>query len=277
MDLKKILKGTDSQIETDTETVASIRKKYENINYKDSDAHQRADNYRIIWSNLCIPMVEKAIQSNDVEIFLNTVISNDMPPGGNEPVHALARKHLSTFMLKITSAEQAHNYYCRYLRHYGDIYEGSLKCRSNELSLIDIEVANDIESYEACLKNTIRGEKPFEILMKKWGNDCKTVEQIKHVRSIVERYPNCLGFTINRIESILFVEIPKVQDIETAKSYYFFAPNNSSAKLFAFEKWLSLCKTPMEADEAFKNAPTDKACCLADAYKKVRDLANAST
>jgi hypothetical protein len=274
MDIKQILKGTDQQTEA-TETIKTIRKKYENINYGDHDAHQRADHYRSIWSDLCVPIVEKAIQSGDVETFFETIFSTDMPPGGREPAHLLAREHLNAFMAKITSAEQAYKYYwCYGSRSYWN-YACSLKSRSNELSLIDIQAAKGIEAYEAALKKTIRGEKPFELLMEKWGNDCETVDQIKRVRSIVEQYPDCVKHAIHRTEAILFVEIPKVQDIETIKSYYLFAPADSAAKLLAFEKWLSLCKTPMDADEAFKNAPRDKACCLADAYRKVRELASA--
>lgn len=140
-----------------------------------------------------------------------------------------------------------------------------------------VQKANTIKDLEAVSESIYGHGEAIKLLVSKWSNLCNTVEEIEKALSFAARKLNCNSkeykMTWSRLESILFVEIPKAQDIKTIKWYYYSAPLESALRLLALERWLEICKTPEEANEAFKALPKEKEACRLAAYIRTKELA----
>jgi hypothetical protein len=273
MDLKKMLRGVNPQIET----IEEAREKFKNIKYKNTDDHKRANEIMARWNELYLPDLEVAIASNDLDIFLKAVFSPDMPQRG--PAYNLACKHFPEMLSQISSLDQANTLYRANGGYHDDNFAIWLKSKFNEFCLIELEKTETFDALEALAKVTLTEEQPFEPVVGKWAEACATPEEIEKVKNFInERYSgrsylgSALKSKVNRkIESILFAEIPKANDIGTIIYFYSLAPEGA-AELLAFEKWLMLCQTAEQANEAFRVLPKTKVACINAAYNKVREL-----
>jgi hypothetical protein len=239
------------------------------------------------WTKLYLPLVQKAIQDKDVDAFFELFSSYMMPPEGKAWDEAIAVGEL--FVSRISTPEQARKEHQRQISHncYSSrregIYAKSIEKRWDELSALEIEAAKSIPEIKIAVDNSFHGSKLFIVGMLKWTDACHTVDEIKELANYALRL-SCPSVDSSVAEiirektvSILLAETPKVTDIETIKSYYRFAPQKTAVKIFIFEKWLELCTTPEQANEAFIYAPEERVVCQLGAYKRMQELLSIKT
>lgn len=239
------------------------------------------------WTKLYLPLIQKAIQDKDVDAFFELFSSYKMPPEGRAWDEAIAVGEL--FVSRISTPQQADRAYQRQISHncYSSRSEGpyakSIRERWDKLSAPEIEAANSIPEIKVALDNSYHGGKLFIVGMLKWADACHTVDEIKELTSYALTLscpkvdPSVAEIIKEKAISILLIETPKATSIEMIKSYYYFAPQKSAVKIFIFEKWLELCVTPEEANEAFIYAPEERVVCQLGAYKRMQELLSIKT
>lgn len=238
------------------------------------------------WNKFYLPVVEKIIKENEVVSFFKIFTSGNMPPSGKAKDVAVAV--LDRFVLMISTPQEGRTIYKLFPDNHGCVkggYAVGVTARWDKLSLLEVENANGIPEIRAAVENAFYNRGPFIKGMLRWAGFCRTVDEIielldyaKERSSYKEEINSSITEALRKKKiSILLLETPKVKDIQTIKSYYCLAPAKSAVEIFIFEKWLDLCTTPEEANEAFSNAPEGKVVCQIEAYKKVRDLAMSTT
>ncbi|MFA5071787.1 MAG: hypothetical protein WC511_05515 [Candidatus Pacearchaeota archaeon] len=239
------------------------------------------------WTKLYLPLVQKAIQDKDVDAFFELFSSYKMPPEGKAWDEAIAVGE--SFVSRISTPQQADKAHQRQVSHncYSSRNEGpyaqSIRKKWDELSAPEIEAANSIPEIKTAVDNSFHGSKLFIVGMLKWADTCHTVDEIKELTSYAltlscpKADTSVVEIIREKAVSILLIETPKVIDIKTIKSYYHFAPQKSAVKIFIFERWLELCTTPEQANEAFIYAPEERVVCQLGAYKKMQALLSTKT
>jgi hypothetical protein len=157
----------------------------------------------------------------------------------------------------------------------------SVKVKWDDLSLIEIEKASNIPEAELAANGTRFNGEVAKKAYSHWAKLCQTFSEIKYLKDSIaladgqrkHLSDEIKGIVNQRLESILFVEVPRCTDIELAKLYYRYAPDGSSVRILAFKKWLSLCKTPEEADQAYKTVKSQRIeVCAILAYRRVEEI-----
>jgi hypothetical protein len=225
------------------------------------------------WNQLVLPEVRSALENNDVEAFFEVVSHGHLPISGK--ACDVAVEGLSAMVPLILNAVQAHKFYDRISSDHWLIMK-AVKTKWEELSLAEIEKASifSVSELKKAAYNTPNEERVIEKLLLKWTNACTSVYDIKDVKEFVQSRSSSWTYEIvdKTIDELLFFHIPRANDIETIKFYYNFAPEGGVAKLMAYEKWLMICITPQEAQEAFRNPPRGKEACSAAAYRRAKEL-----
>jgi hypothetical protein len=239
------------------------------------------------WTKLYLPLVQKAIQDKDVDAFFELFSSYKMPPEGKAWDEAIAVGE--SFVSRISTPQQADEAHQRqvsrncYSSHSEGPYAQSIRKRWDELSAPEIEAANSIPEIKIAVEKSFHGSKLFIVGMLKWVDACHTVDEIKELKNYASSLscpkvdPSVMEIIKEKKLSILLIETPKVTDIKTIKSYYHFAPQKTAVKIFIFERWLELCTTPEQANEAFIYAPEGRLLCQVGAYKRVKELLSIKT
>lgn len=238
------------------------------------------------WNRFYFPVIQKVIQDKDIEGFFRVLTSGNMPPEGKAKDDAEAA--IDLFVSMISAPQQARVCYQCFPYNDGCVKKGHASKvikRWDELSLPEIENAKTIPEIRVAVDNSFYNKDLFIKGIFKWADACQTVGEIKELSEYAvnrSSYRDSIHSSITEAIyrkkiSILLLETPKVTDIETIKSYYHFAPEKSAIEIFIFERWLGLCTTPEQANEAFINAPEGRVACQLGAYKKVRDLALSTT
>lgn len=230
------------------------------------------------WNELILPKIEELIEKKDVAGFFKLTGSFYFPPSGKAV--DLAKEASEKLILLISTSNQAQNIYnssdsCG--RDHGNKFSLFLEERWKYVSRLEITKAEDFASLKqispfihSSLYNWY-----FSILC----HYCNSIEEVKELNSVAHKTLSCGHSDIyeiinKRIDAILFDQIPNISNIEEIQKYYRIAPSGSVTKMMAFEKWLELCKTPEQANEAYQSAPKDKIACSLQAYKKAVELAN---
>ncbi|MFA5368746.1 MAG: hypothetical protein WC303_01910 [Candidatus Paceibacterota bacterium] len=219
------------------------------------------------WNRFYLPRVQKAIQDKDLGAFFGIFTSGYMPPAGE--ARDIARASMDLFVSMISTPEQARDIYKMFpynddLDHWVG-HDGKITERWDQLSFLEIERASSIAEIKTAADNAFRKRKSFIMGMLKWVEACQTVGEINKLLD----YAKGKGFNNSlfseairkRADSLLLSETPKVIDIKTIKSHYCLASRGSAIEIFVFEKWLDLCTTPEEANEAFISSPKGKVVC----------------
>lgn len=239
------------------------------------------------WTKLYLPLIQKAIQDKDVDAFFELFSSYKMPPEGKAWDEAVVVGEL--FVSMISTPQQADKAYQRQISHNcypsrsEGLYTKSIRERWDKLSAPEIEAANSIPEIKVAVENSFFNGELFIKGMLKWVDACHTVNEIEELtnyslRSFCSKvHPTVLKAIEEKKVSVLLIETPKVIDIKTIKSYYHFAPQKTAVKIFIFEKWLELCSTPEEANEAFIYAPEERVVCQLGAYKRMQALLSTKT
>ncbi|MFZ3057990.1 MAG: hypothetical protein WA092_03030 [Minisyncoccales bacterium] len=238
------------------------------------------------WTNLYLPLIQKAIQDKDVDAFFKLVASYSMPPEGKAWDEAVAVAE--SFISMISTSQQAKNIYpqqnsCGYSGHNKVYCSKNIEKRWNELSAPEIEAAKSIAEIKIAVENSFFNGELFIKGMLKWVDACHTVDEIEKLMNHISSYyytkisPIVSEAIKEKTVSVLLAETPKVTDIKTIKSYYHFAPQKSAVRIFIFERWLELCTTPEEANEAFIYAPEERVVCQLGAYKRMQALLSVKT
>jgi len=236
------------------------------------------------WDELCFPTIQEIIQDKDIVTFFRKLNSSDLPPEGkSRKAMEAATEQFISIIPTPQQAKDCYNFFSAYQNGYygnkGSVAEKIFE-KWNELVLPEIENANSIPEIKIALEKAPYNKDPFIKGILKWVEACQTVDEIeeltKYVMNKSSAY-NSIASSANdtihkRKTSLLLAESTKATDIEKIKHYYHLAPSKSAVKIFIFERWLNLCTTPEEANEAFMNAPEGRVACQLGAYKKVRDL-----
>lgn len=250
-------------------TIEEAKKVYKNLYFNNN--LQKKSYVIEKWNNLYLPKLEEIIKNKNADQLLEAIISSDFPPSGKSQTKIIkALTNFSVNFFTIMQLKKAHDSLGRsdvknYIKHIW--YKNSF---------LEIERANNFEELKN-ISNYICSEgETIDALISKWLNFCFSVKEIKKIKDFYHNknfYDSDIFLKIEtKKDFILFLEIPKAQDIETIKDYYFLASSRSATKILAFEKWLELCTTIEEADEAYVNAPKDKNMCIINAYKKVKSF-----
>jgi hypothetical protein len=142
----------------------------------------------------------------------------------------------------------------------------------------------DAQKIKEVADESLYGSKSFSQAMKKLTERCSTIDELENLSSYISErqcHRKCYedsnridtSFITEKINSVIFAEVPKTEDPQLLKKYYNRASRDSAARILAFEKWLEQCRTPQEADEVFKEAQKNKMDkCLLKVYEKVKEL-----
>jgi len=266
-------------------TIEEAKKAYSNC-----ECRKRKEEILSVWVNLYLPVVRKMIENGDVKALFDAILSpsdSGFPPihsyGTPEgPIGEQIRNNLDKFLSAISTTDEAMFYHRKFCGTCcKNFYRDPIEKRWDQLSSVEVDVANTRPDIASAVKKAPYNSASFVKGVIKWVNSCQTVEELaepsEYLRVNSPTY-NSLASAVRtalyqRKIDMLFVEVPKVSDVKTIKMYYDFAPEGSAAKIFAFERWLSLCSTPGEANEAFAVAPKEAKICQLNAYNKAKDLA----
>ncbi len=208
------------------------------------------------WNLIILPDLEEIIRANNENGFFALLFNGDFPHGGE--ANALARKNIESMALLIKTPEQAKKIVknCGHASFLG--VENIVTQRWEDLSLSEVEKASNISEIENAAGKSLYNGKAFKAAIPKWASHCQTLLDITYLKDSANKMggPCTLSFEVKaaidlRMESILFVEIPTNTSKEMAKLYYSCAPRESISKLLAFDKWISLCKSLEEVEEAY--------------------------
>lgn len=254
--------------------VKDTRQAY-NLFYETYDRERDKEKRNIVlkkWNDLVLPKIEEAIEKKDVQEFFGIVLSQFFPPSGE--AMDLALSWSETFVLNVSSLSQVSEIcrsFTRYDKEHGNVFVSAIDKKWEIIAISEIEKTNDFNSLKLIL-NEIPST-VYELFFTKWCSCSSSVNHIKEVNyAASERISSCSGIhqAIDKAtDEILFDQIPKIKNINSIKEYYRIAPKKSATKLLAFEKWLELCKTPGEANEAYQVAPEGK---QEKAYQRVKEL-----
>ncbi|MDD5696871.1 MAG: hypothetical protein PHO90_02780 [Candidatus Pacebacteria bacterium] len=272
MDLKFLLTGR-------IDTIDQARKIY-NKSYWNKEERSLS---LARWNELCLPQLEAIVAAKDVKAFIQSVSSCEFPPKGE--AHEKATAWLQTVLSDLTSSVQMADFYNKFACYLpkGHYFSEMINKKWNALSQAEIERASDFEALRAIGQHV--NPQSNTALISKWAEYCQSFEQIQEVTIFLDKKeyycrPHLDSDARKKVqqkrESILFAAIPKVENIETIKLYHstsLVGSQDSAVTVLALEKWLSLCTTSEQADEAFKAAKKqNNDLYIRDAYKTVKAL-----
>lgn len=270
-----IKKKVDSGIEKPEkkETAEQLHKRHYDL-YRDEEKGKR----QLVlekWNDVVLPEVEKALKDKDVEAFFRIVLSRDFPPSGR--AHETANNGLNDLTPLVSDLRQAHRLYALTWYSYSSSFKYSVEQILEKFSAQEVKKASGIENFKDIAPYVYKKGKSFKELIHKWCVACELVQEIKDLKDFLQRCSESSEEVDKKADELLFYYIPKATDIAVARSYYEFADEGGVTQMLAFEKWVDLCKTPQEAQEAYDKAPSGKIACSLTAYKRVRELAYAAT
>jgi hypothetical protein len=211
------------------------------------------------WNEIFVPKLEKAIETNNPEDFFRTISFYAIPPEGE--ACDIKNREMKKFISLITDIKQADYFYN--IIHCNEIYDIWIN-----LSKTGIEKANSPSEMKNIFYYLQEDHK--EEALVKWFELCQTIEEF--IEFIESNYRWKTKEITIKIESMLLQAIPQIQNIETARKYYYHAPDHGAAKVLLVERWLDLCKTPEETSELYSIIPNSMLTCKKMIYKKVKDL-----
>lgn len=232
------------------------------------------------WEILAYPALQKIIDEKNANGLLAMML--DIPPYGD--LRNMANAALENFGLSFISTPRQAKALCdRFVKEEADFDLSTIVEKWDQLSLTDLEKTNSIPMIKTVADDALFNSKAFLKAIEKWAKTCQTLDQIKELSDYVSAKKiatnHYLDYQVGesitkRTDEIFLDEIPKTNDVNKLKYYYYYASADSSAKLFAFERWLECCTTPQEADEAFKAAnkisTSNITACQARAYERVK-------
>lgn len=233
----------------------------------------------IRWNELALPVVEKAASTESIEFFFEILSSIHMPYRGK--AYDLAFEKFEALKSQIITTDQANSYILLPNAHQ---FYSSLERRWKELCLEAVSKANSFEEMKSLISDVFAKSSSREVHQAKtikWADLSRTMSEIEEVyRYYCDShdfyYEYEIGnYVFNRYEAIIFSEMKsdseKLKNIRTVKCLYFNrVSDKGAAKLLLYERWLDLCKTPSEVDEAFRAAAGKS--CQAMAYKRIKEF-----
>jgi len=271
MDLKFLLTG---RIDTIDQAREIYNKSYWN--------KERSSLALAKWNELYLPKLEAIVAAKDVKAFFQSASSCEFPPEGKGREKATA--WLQTMLSDLTSSAQMAAFYNEFACCFpkDNLFSKMIIDKWDVLSQAETERANDLEALRAIGEHIHLKSDTVNLLTSKWVEHCQSFEQIQEVAFFFKDRRNySIGPVAQRKirqkrESILFAAIPKAKDIETIKLYYsaiLYGSEDSAVTILAFEKWLSLCTTPEQANEVYQAAKRQEIdLCIRDAYRRVKAL-----
>jgi len=219
------------------------------------------------WNEFYLPILENDIATNDPHILLQSVSSEEMPPRGPAVERAVPvfNELVGSGINNIKTAKCVYSKFT--VNSCNDL--AVLVARRWEVLFVEkigtIEDAAGIKVLDECIP-PMMDTKTYRVLILKWFDVCKNLEEISAMKQFACKhiFPECSSKAQEfyrkvdaKTESFLFVEMPQADTIEKIRFCYENSPKTGTTKQIAFATWLSLCKTPEESNEAFKNAPNE--------------------
>lgn len=255
------------------ETAEQLRKRYGNLCGLENIERRKLVLEK--WNNVVLPGIEKALENKDIEAFFTIVSSGHFPSSGK--AYEVADNGLNNLLLPLISdLTRASHFYHMFGSYSSSNLKYSVARVYESFSIQEVRKANSPKDFKDIAPQIYKDGQAIVELIHKWCVACESVQDMKDLKDFLKGRWGSEEVN-KKADALLFCSIPKAIDIETAKLYYEFAEGNSVTQMLAFEKWVDLCKTPQEAQEAYKKAPYNKTACSLTAYKKVKELAYAAT
>lgn len=233
------------------------------------------------WNEIFLPKIKEFSQKKDADLFFEKDVeeffcfasSSYFPPEGKAKDQAVEFGNKIYGSITLSQAVNINNSFSGYQKQHGNIFVSAMKKKWEALAISEIEERNDFDSLKPIISSIPSAT--YELFFKKLCGYASSINHIKEMSRIsaeVGSYSAVNEIIEKKTDKILFTQIPKIKDIDLIKECYRIAPFKSVTRIMAFEKWLELCKTPEEANEAFKSAPENKIMCSLSAYKKAKEL-----
>lgn len=242
----------------------SLYLKSKNSKSKDSALNQ--------WNNLCLPLLKKAVEEEDVEEFFNIV--RNIPEKGEARDYVY--ESLDFMISLISNSQQA-----RILYRMDKFYSKKIIDKWNILSRKEMEKADSFLQKILVLSNCFYDKSLNNVFSEeliKLIEDCQNLEEVEKLCDHIYRMKGChLNPVVTELFrekrfSLLLEELPQVKDVDRIRYLYSISPEKTIISLLIFEKWLILCQTLEEANEALYNARNEEICRI-EAQERIKELA----
>mgnify|MGYP000880882678 CR=1 FL=1 len=234
------------------------------------------------WNEMFLPKIQEFSQKKDADLLFEKDIENFfyfacsryLPPEGKARDLAVEFGNKIYGSITLSQAVKINNSFSGYQKTHGNNFVSAMKNKWQALAISEIEERNDFDSLKLLISRI--PSTTYELFFKKlcgYASSINHIKEISRINAEVGSYSAVNKMIEKKTDKILFIQIPKIEDINLIKECYRIAPAKSVTTIMAFEKWLELCKTPEEANEAFKSAPENKIMCSLSAYKRAKELA----
>ena len=242
----------------------SLYLKSKNSKSKDSALNQ--------WNNLCLPLLKKAVEEEDVEEFFSII--RNIPEKGEARDYVY--ESLDFMISLISNSQQA-----RILYRMDKFYSKKIIDKWNILSRKEMEKADSFLQKILVLGNCFYDNSLNNVFSEeliKLIEGCQNLEEIEQLCEQVYRMKGChVNYVIVELFrekkfSFILGELPSIKDIDRIKYFYSITPEKTIISLLIFEKWLLLCQTLEEANDALSSARNEEICRI-EAQERIKELA----